>query len=103
MYINLAKSIFRNTVCNIATLSKNGSNTYLTSYTQEQKALSKFVLSNNKPSDDDIEKSNENKQRHYKLHIRQNEKNECCIMEYSIPNKDTIYCYCFNKDIENTK
>lgn len=97
---------------NIATLTKRGANTYLTSYTQEQKALSKYILSNNKPSDDDIEEikqikhtSNDvkTKQWQYKPRTTQTEKNECCIMEYSIPNKNTIHCYCFNKEIENTK
>lgn len=97
---------------NIATFTKKGASTYLTSYTQEQKALSKYVLSINKPSDDDIEHSNHNKhtsndlktkQCQYKPRTTQTEKNECCIMEYSIPNKNTIHCYCFNKEIENTK
>jgi len=97
MYFYLARQIIRNTVCNITTFTKKGSNTFLTSPSQEQKAISKYILSKNKPSDDDIEND------HIKPHKKEIVKNECCIMEYSKTNKDTIYCYCFSKDIENSK
>ena len=97
MYFYLARRIIRNTVCNIATFTKKGTNTFLTSPSQEQKAISKYILSSNKPSDDIIETDL------IKPSKKETTKNECCIMEYSKTNKDTIYCYCFSKDIENSK
>jgi hypothetical protein len=106
MYFYLARQIIPNTVCNITTFTKKCTNTFLTSPSQEQKAISKYILSSNKPSDDDIEYeqiTEDRKLYKYKHYTNKTYKNECCVMEYSKTNKDAIYCYCFTKDIKNFK
>lgn len=104
----------------LVTFTKKGYNTFLTSQSEEQKALVKYVLNQNTSSDDDDDHTNTNTNNSDMDKVSENEKDnkltkpyiyktrtstnaqlECCIMEYKNVSekieKGNYGCYCYSK------